>query len=144
MQHWSPQHCFKSSLRFLFNGLINLLRCRQNFCLQQGSHAVSAWHVGSLSHMVALSWSLFGFARCEGISRVGLHAAETDSKRDFPKCSWQVLQQLWVPGPGPSPLCIIVTLYRTEPTRQIQKAIAAVMVDTILFCCYDWIGLITF
>lgn len=81
------------------------------FCLQHVSHAVLAWHVGSLSQMVALSWYLFCFARCEGISRAGLHAAEIGSKWDFPKWSRQVLQQLWAPEPGPSPLCITDCLW---------------------------------
>lgn len=100
-----------------------------------------AWQVGSLSLVVALSWYLFWFAGCEGISTTE-RAAETGNKWDFPKWSWQVLQ------PGPSPLCVSVTVYRTDFTRhpyqQIHRAIAADMVYTILFCCCGWIGLITF
>lgn len=141
----APQHYFESSLRSLFNGLIHSFRCSQNFCLQHVSHAA---HVGSLSHVVALTWDLFCFARCEGISRTGLHAAETGSKWDFPKCSWQLLEQLWASGPGPSPLRISVTVHNRvltrHPYQQINKGIAAVMVYIILFHCYDWIGLITF
>lgn len=76
---------------------IHLDVARTYFCLQHVSHAVLGRHVGSLSHVVALSWYFFCFAMCERINRVGLHTPETGSKWDFPKCSCHILQ--WAPGP---------------------------------------------